>query len=120
MARTTAAPSASTGTERRLPPKVPTGVRSGATMAARRMACTSHAPEARLALLGECLHGIARILCHAATDHIAQFHLAGPLQRLIECGMHIVLDIAQRVGRTFGQPSGKFVTLSLEFGVRQQ
>src|ERR1700730_9326939 len=98
MARTTAAPSVSTGTERRLPPKVPTGVRNGATMAARRMESTSDAPEARLALLGECLHGIARILRHAATDHIAHFHLAGTLQRLIECGMYIVLDIAQRNG----------------------
>src|ERR1700722_20892783 len=101
MARTTAAPSASTGTERRLPPKIPTGVRNGATIAARRRAPTSNPLEARFALLGEGLHGIARILRHAAADHVAQFHLAGALQRLIECSMHIVLDIAQCDGRTF-------------------
>ena len=43
------AASVSTGTSRRLPPNVPTGVRRGATMAARRVVMTGLLPGQSLA-----------------------------------------------------------------------
>src|SRR5665213_4056186 len=90
IARTTAAPIVSTGTERRLPPNVPTAVRRGATIAARLMA--SAALEARLALLRKCGNRLIRVLGHATADHVAGLDLARPLERLVERGMHVVLD----------------------------